>query len=230
LPRRLLTCPVRLNNRIRGLLDSAIGALTLMAKDPARRLGAAEAVYKSRSEAALPALEQALAAETDAQTKRVMTEARAAILIGKAEATLEDRIAAVQVMRDRADQEALALLNALPADAPSELKSAANAAIGAIETKLQMLAYVQNVYLPCPGAVSVLRAGPVRLVAGNRRSRRLCCRRAGRHRHRARHHPLSLRASAGNAARHLGSQPHPPAARTHDIRRLESRGPADRAT
>jgi urea transport system permease protein len=137
---------VRLNNRVRGLLDSSIGALTLMAKAPARRLDAAEAVYKSRSEAALPALEQAIAAETDANVKEIMLQARAAILIGKSDAKLEDRVAAVTVIRDRGDQEALALLNAVPGDAPPELKSAVDAAIGSIETRLQIIAYLQNIW------------------------------------------------------------------------------------
>src|SRR5262249_51392235 len=40
--------PVRLNNRLRGLVQAALGSLTLMAPDPAKRLEAARAVFKSR--------------------------------------------------------------------------------------------------------------------------------------------------------------------------------------
>src|ERR1700744_2380696 len=57
---------VRLNNRLRGVLDAAVGSLTLMSHDAGRRYDAAQAVFKSRDESALPALEKALAAETDA--------------------------------------------------------------------------------------------------------------------------------------------------------------------
>src|SRR5580698_1622283 len=51
--------PVQINNRLRRMLSAALGALTLMAPDPAKRLEAAQAVFKSRDDAALPALEQA---------------------------------------------------------------------------------------------------------------------------------------------------------------------------
>ena len=36
---------VRLNNRVRGMLDAALGSLTLMAKEPSRRFDAAQAVF-----------------------------------------------------------------------------------------------------------------------------------------------------------------------------------------
>ena len=39
---------VRLNNRLRGVVDAAVGGLTLMAPDPNRRYDAAQAVFKSR--------------------------------------------------------------------------------------------------------------------------------------------------------------------------------------
>src|SRR6516162_5458502 len=45
---------VRLNNRVRGMLDAALGSLTLMAKESARRFDAAQAVFKSRDSSALP--------------------------------------------------------------------------------------------------------------------------------------------------------------------------------
>ena len=44
---------VRLNNRVRGLLDAALGSLTLLAKEPSRRLEAAQAVFKSRDASAV---------------------------------------------------------------------------------------------------------------------------------------------------------------------------------
>ena len=45
---------VRINNRVRGTIDAALGALTLMSPDPGKRLDAAEAVFKSRDQSALP--------------------------------------------------------------------------------------------------------------------------------------------------------------------------------
>ena len=47
---------VRLNNRLRGAIDAALGGLTLLAKDPGVRYDAAQAVFKSRAASALPTL------------------------------------------------------------------------------------------------------------------------------------------------------------------------------
>ena len=40
--------PVRVNNRAARAIDAAIGSLTLLSPDPARRLEAARAVFKSQ--------------------------------------------------------------------------------------------------------------------------------------------------------------------------------------
>ena len=54
LPRRRLTSTmVRINNRLRGVIEAALGSLTLLSPDAGKRLAAAEAVFKStRREAA----------------------------------------------------------------------------------------------------------------------------------------------------------------------------------
>ena len=137
---------VRLNNRLRGALDAAIGSLTLMAADPARRIEAAQAVFKSRQESALPALEKALERETDATIKDVMMQARASIVLGMTDAKEADQIAAIATLRERGDQEALAMLRGLPADAPAAVKAAADAAIGAIQEHLALWNMVQNAW------------------------------------------------------------------------------------
>src|SRR6476661_481595 len=49
--------PVRLNNRLRRSVEAAMGGLTLMSADPGRRYEAAQAVFRSREAAALPALD-----------------------------------------------------------------------------------------------------------------------------------------------------------------------------
>src|SRR5882757_9064771 len=47
---------VRLNNRLRRTVEAALGGLTLLAADPARRFESAQAVFRSREAGALPAL------------------------------------------------------------------------------------------------------------------------------------------------------------------------------
>jgi urea transport system permease protein len=56
---------VRVNNRVRRALDAAVGGLSLQAADPAKRFESAQAVFKSREQSALPALDAALEKETD---------------------------------------------------------------------------------------------------------------------------------------------------------------------
>ncbi len=62
--------PVRVNNRVRRAIDAALGTLNLLAPDAATRRNAADAVFKARDAAALPALDAALARESDAGVKR----------------------------------------------------------------------------------------------------------------------------------------------------------------
>src|SRR6267154_838470 len=69
---------VRLNNRLRRTVEASLGGLTLLAADPAKRFESAQAVFRSREAGALPALDAALAKETDARVKRALNEARAA--------------------------------------------------------------------------------------------------------------------------------------------------------
>src|ERR1700752_4086999 len=46
----------RLNNRLRRSVDAALGSLTLMSPDPAKRISAAQSVFKSHDENALSAV------------------------------------------------------------------------------------------------------------------------------------------------------------------------------
>ncbi|MDP2410474.1 MAG: urea ABC transporter permease subunit UrtB [Pseudolabrys sp.] len=135
---------VRLNNRLRGALNAAIGALTLMAPDPGRRLSAAQSVFRSRDSSALPAVEKALEAETNARVKKALTEARAAIIVMSDDASPDNKIAAIAVIRDRSDQESLALMSGLPANAPPEVRAAATDAIAKIQSNLAIWRTVQN--------------------------------------------------------------------------------------
>ena len=137
---------VRANNRVRRAIDAASGALSLLNPDPARRAEAAAAVFKSRDAATLPTLDTAIAKETVPAVKETLEQARAAILIGKADAPEAERRLAIQKIAARGDQEAIGLLRSLPADAPASLKSAAEAAIAKVEQNLKFWAVAQNVW------------------------------------------------------------------------------------
>jgi urea transport system permease protein len=138
--------PVRLNNRLRRIIEAALGGLTLMAPDPGKRFEAAQAVLKSKDANALSALEQAIAKESDAQVKQALTEARAAVVLYLDNAPDADKIDAIAVIRQRGDQDALALLGGLPASASPAVKKAAADAIASIENSLAFWTALQNTW------------------------------------------------------------------------------------
>ena len=138
--------PVRLNNRLRRIVEAALGGLTLMHPDPGKRLEAAQAVLRSKDANALPALEQAIAKETDARVKQALIEARAAVVLYLDSAPDADKIEAIAVIRQRGDQDALALLGGLPAGASPAVKKAAADAIASIENGLAIWTAVQNAW------------------------------------------------------------------------------------
>jgi urea transport system permease protein len=137
---------VRINNRLRRALDAALGGLTLLSPDPGKRYDAAQAVFKSREANALPALETAIAKETDPRIKKALLEARAAIILNSDEASETDKIDAVAVIRARGDQDAVALLSALPADTPASVTGLAATAAGSITSELALWNTAQNAW------------------------------------------------------------------------------------
>ncbi len=137
---------VDINNRIRRGIDAALGSLTLMAPDPNRRFQAAQAVFKSREESVLPALELALEKETDPRVKQALTEARAAVILNSEDASESDKLTAVSTIRARGDQEALNLLSSLPAGSPAAVQRAARDALAAMQSQLAVWATVQNLW------------------------------------------------------------------------------------
>ena len=137
---------VRINNRLRGTIDAALGTLTLLSKNPDTRYKAAQAVFKSHEASALPTLEKALAQETNAGVKRALEQARAAIVLNTAGVTDAQKLDAIATLRDRGDQDALALLTDIPKRESPGVAQAATAAIAAIQTRLAEWGAVQNAW------------------------------------------------------------------------------------
>ncbi len=137
---------VRANNRIRGLVNAALGALSLANPDPQKRIASADAVFKSRDEGALAALDTAIANETNSTVAIAFKAAKAAIILFKADAPVNDRVAAAQAIQLRGTQDAVALLRSLPADTPKPVLEAANASAKAIEYNLALWSMAQNAW------------------------------------------------------------------------------------
>ena len=138
--------PVRVNNRIRRGIEAALGALTLLSPDPAKRFEAANAVFKSKDANQLATVDAALAKETDQRVKRALLAARAAIVVSLASAKEADRIDAINVLRDRGDLDSRAILSAVPADQPPAIAQALAEAIKAIDNRLAAWSIAQNLW------------------------------------------------------------------------------------
>jgi urea transport system permease protein len=137
---------VRLNNRLRRNVDAALGGLTLVSPDPAKRLEGAIAVYKSRDAAALPALDTAIAKEPEGRIKTALIAARAAVIAMKRDASDVERMAAIDIVEARGDQDAAGLLSAVAANSDGMVKNAALTAAAGVQSRLALWANAQNVW------------------------------------------------------------------------------------
>ncbi len=136
---------VHLNNDVRSELEAVIGSLQLAAPDAATRAAAAEAVFEAHDQAALPALNKALAQESVPGIKAVMEQARAAILLTGTDAPEADRLAAIKVLAARGGDAARGLLGSLSGQSPAVAKAAADA-ITAIDFDQKLWSVAQSVF------------------------------------------------------------------------------------
>ncbi|HTC12416.1 MAG TPA: urea ABC transporter permease subunit UrtB, partial [Acetobacteraceae bacterium] len=157
---------VRMNNPVRGEVDSALGSLRLQASDPAARMTAAEAVFHSHDPAAVPDVERALAKETDPAVKLRMQQARAAALLFSSDASEKDRLEAVAIIRARGDLDSRSLLDSLSGQ-PQAVAAAARAAVVAIDRVLELWSVAQSVYYGLSlGSVLLLAAAGLAITFG----------------------------------------------------------------
>lgn len=137
---------VRLNNRVRNVVQGALGNLGILSSDPVKRKEAALAVLRSKDATALPALETAIKQEKDRAILRTLETARAAIFVTKPDASDADRLAAIAALREVGNQDALATLRGLPTGVSAPVAEAAKAAIGGIESRLALWEVAQTAW------------------------------------------------------------------------------------
>jgi urea transport system permease protein len=136
---------IRVNNRLRRALEAALGSLTLASPDAFVRRQAAEAVFRSRDPNAIPALDNALATESDASVRLAMERARAAAVLNST-APESEKLAAIAIIAKRADRDALSLLSAVRAGSDGEVRAAADQAAKSIEDVLALWEAGQNIW------------------------------------------------------------------------------------
>ena len=156
---------VKVNNSLRRTIRAALATLTLRDPDPARRTSAALEAFKNPDPEALPALEAALAAETDAGVKSLLEEARAASVLAS-DADPAARIAALAVVAERG-REALPLITPLVSSDVPGLGAAAQAAVAEVERSQAMWAQAQNIWFGLSlGSVLLLAAVGLAITFG----------------------------------------------------------------
>jgi urea transport system permease protein len=136
---------IKVNNSLRRAVKTAVGALTLLSPDRAIRLRAANSVFSSPSTDALELIEAAIASEKDAYIKSVMEQARAAAVL-KSDRSLDDKRAAVKIIGERGDRDALGILSAAQANADGELRTDIDNTINALQSAQALWDAGQNVW------------------------------------------------------------------------------------
>ncbi len=150
---------IRVNNGLRREIAAALSGMTLMSDNPATRLSAAQSFLAKPDPANIPLLDEAIAAETSANVLSAMQAARAVIMLRDAEASLEDRQAAVPVLARNARRSAITILNAAVAEAPPELQVTIQSTIAGLEQERAVWAALQNVWFGLSlGSVLLLAA------------------------------------------------------------------------
>ncbi|MEI4486136.1 urea ABC transporter permease subunit UrtB [Frigidibacter sp. MR17.14] len=136
---------IRVNNSLRRTIRAALGVLTLGSPDPAKRLAAAEAAYRSPDPEQVEPIAAAIAAETDARVLAALEEARAVALLASDAAT-EAKLEAIPVIARRGDASAQQVLNPIATGADQALAGAAKSALAEIERSRAAWGFAQNIW------------------------------------------------------------------------------------
>lgn len=131
------TRKVRLNNRLRGLIDNALASHQLLGQSSATRLAAAQQLQKSAQPAQMAFLDRRFASEPDAAVHAALGLALANLQLGASEPAV--RLAAVRLLGETGDPLARTRLEALlQADAESDpgVRTAAETSLAQVKRKL----------------------------------------------------------------------------------------------
>jgi urea transport system permease protein len=152
------TTPVRINNALRRTIRSALSMLTLAHPDPARRMAAAEAAFRSPDPDQIEALAAAEAEETDPRIARAFAEARAAALLASG-APVAERVAAIDTIAARPARSVIGALAPLRNAPEPEIAAAAARAVAEAEARQARWAQAQNLWFGLSlGSVLLLAA------------------------------------------------------------------------
>ena len=141
-----------INNRLRGTLDAAVGALKLLSPDRATRLASARAIESTSQAAVLPIIEKALGKESDETIRTSLEQTRASLNLRSADAAV--RLAAVRTLGTTNQARFKSVLQGfLEKDGsgnfiePDEkVRAAAESSIEAIQSRLMISDYIGRLF------------------------------------------------------------------------------------
>ena len=136
---------VRVNNGVRNALEAAVGALSVGAADPQKRIHAAQDLFNNPNPKALAVVDAQLAKEKDESAKLALEQARAAIVASTPDASAADATRAIAALAQRGDEAAKNDINAIAVKYKDPaIAGAAKSAIAAIDRSLFAWGLAQN--------------------------------------------------------------------------------------
>ncbi len=137
---------VLVNDRLRGDIDAALGALMLFSPDPASRLTAAQDAIHHPAVESTARLSKALAAEKLPEIRAALHKSLAAAQLFSGTET--ERLAAIAALARTTDPEVRSLLDRLRGEPNLDpaVRKAANSAVEAINQRLQLVGVVANIF------------------------------------------------------------------------------------
>ncbi len=158
---------IRVNNRLRGVIDIALGTFALEASDPVKRIQAVDAIAKSRDFAALPRLDAALTKENDPRVKMALDRARSTLVLADPAGSDSTQIAAIKSLSASVDMDTLPKLRMAAQSSKPQVKQAASLAVAALERRQQVTNVVQNVWYGLSlGSVLLLASAGLAITFG----------------------------------------------------------------
>jgi len=137
---------IRVNNRLRGAIEGALGELTLSSSDPTARLAAAQDALRHPFADQAARLEKAIAAEKDPTIRAAMEQSLLASRLFAG--TSAEKLAAVRALGTTTDPQIKNLLDQFRAapETDRDLRQAADAALGSIQNRLRLVGLAASLF------------------------------------------------------------------------------------
>jgi len=135
---------LKVNNRLRTTIRSAMASLTLLSPDPAARRTAAQNILRNADPESIDLLDAAIAEEQDAGIALIMVQARAVAII-RSDRPDAEKLAAIEALRDRGGRSMIGVLSPI-AQTEGPVGQAAASAIASLQGELVIWDAAQNVW------------------------------------------------------------------------------------